>query len=346
MSKQLGNSPDPLDLIAKYGADGVRVGMLLSAPAGNDLLFDEGLCQQGRNFANKIWNAFRLVKGLEVDDKLPQPSSSALAVRWFESKFSSMLNEINSSYDQFRISEALMTTYKLIWDEFCSWYLEIVKPAYGEAIDAKTYNQTIEFFDKIARVVHPFMPFISEELWHLFDSRSDGDTIMKESWPVDTTIDSELIDSIELQKEIITAIRSFRKEKNIPVKDGLDLLITGKSGDIGSDSDIVKKLANLNRLEKSDSKPGSGHSFMVRTVELFIPYEEEIDKDEMSQKIQEELKYTKGFLNSIEKKLGNARFVENAPDKVVDLERKKKDDALKKIEALERQLKELSQHSV
>ena len=338
MSKSLGNSPDPLDLIRIYGADGVRVGMLLSAPAGNDLLFDESLCEQGRNFANKIWNAFRLVKGWEVEDALEQPAASAVSVRWFRSQLSETIGQINKSYEEFRISEALMSTYKLIWDEFCSWYLEMIKPAYQQPVDRQSYEATIAFFEDIIKLLHPFMPFISEEIWQQLGQRQDKATIIWETWPVAREIDVDLLADFEIAREVIAGVRNFRKEKNVAQKESLQLFVRGKEKENSVFGEVICKLTNLEEIVPTAEKKEQAYSFVVRTDEYFIPMEASIDIEEEIAKVKKELDYTKGFLASIEKKLSNERFVNSAPQQVVEMERKKKADAEARLRVLEEQL--------
>ena len=333
MSKSLGNSPDPIELIDRYGADGVRMGMMLSAPAGNDILFDDALCEQGRNFNNKIWNAFRLVKGWTVDDNLPQPESARIATEWF----ASMLNRVNAEmadlFTKYRISEALMAVYKLFWDEFSSWYLEMIKPGYQQPIDRKSYDATLGFFDALLKLLHPFMPFITEELWqHLYD-RKEGESIMIEQIPAAGTIDSDLLAAIERAKEIIAGVRTVRLQKNIPNKEPLTLQAVG-SHDNRCDA-IITKLGNLSAIETVTAKDATAASFMVGTTEYAVPLGNNIDVEAEIKKLEEELNYQQGFLRSVLAKLGNERFVNNAPAKVVEMERKKQADAESKIKSLE-----------
>ena len=333
MSKSLGNSPDPIEHIDRYGADGVRMGMMLSAPAGNDILFDDALCEQGRNFNNKIWNAFRLVKGWTVDDNLPQPESARIATEWF----ASMLNRVNAEmadlFTKYRISEALMAVYKLFWDEFSSWYLEMIKPGYQQPIDRKSYDATLGFFDALLKLLHPFMPFITEELWqHLYD-RKEGESIMIEQIPAAGTIDSDLLAAIERAKEIIAGVRTVRLQKNIPNKEPLTLQAVG-SHDNRCDA-IISKLGNLSTIETVTAKDATAASFMVGTTEYAVPLGNNIDVEAEIKKLEEELNYQQGFLRSVLAKLGNERFVNNAPAKVVEMERKKQADAESKIKSLE-----------
>ena len=337
MSKSLGNSPDPLDLIDKYGADGVRVGMLLSSPAGNDLPFDSSQCEQGRNFSNKIWNAFRLVNSWDVQD-IKQPNYAAKGIEWFKSKFNKTLSEINDSYDKFRISEALMSTYKLVWDDFCSWYLEIVKPPYQQPIDAITYKETLSIFESLLKVMHPFTPFISEEIWHLIGDKKDEDCIMVAEWPTLGDVDEDLLSNFILAEEVITNIRNIRKEKNIANKVALDLIVIDNEKANRSFDPIISKISNLSSLEYVDHKVDNAFSFVLKSNEYFVPFNEDIDVKAEIEKIEQELKYTKGFLISVSKKLSNERFVSNAPEKVVAIEKKKMADAEAKVKILEEKL--------
>ena len=341
MSKTLGNSPDPLDLIKKHGADGVRVGMLLTAPAGNDLPFDEALCEQGRNFSNKIWNALRLVKGWKQDDTLETPEHSKLAIGWFEDKLNETLTEIEKNFTAYRISDALMATYKLIWDDFCSWYLEMVKPAYQQPIDAYTLEKTVELFEKLMKILHPFMPFITEEIWHLLRERKDGDDIIVASMPVARAFDAQNLKAFERAGQIIIALRNLRKDKNIPNKDPLVLKV--KSGPMAECRfyPVISKLGNLSMVETVTEKPDGVMVFTVGSQEFYVPINESLDLEAEIKKIEEELKYTLGFLKSVQKKLSNERFVNNAPAAVVEKERQKQADAEARIKVLEEQLKEL-----
>ncbi|MBL4624053.1 MAG: class I tRNA ligase family protein, partial [Flavobacteriales bacterium] len=339
MSKSLGNSPDPIDLIHKYSADGVRVGMLLCSPAGNDLPFDEQLCEQGRNFTNKIWNAFRLIKSWEVHDKIDQPESSKVAINWFNAKFSETLITIEDQYSKYRISDALMATYRLVWDDFCSWYLEMIKPAYQSPIDKATIDATIAIFEKLLHVLHPFTPFITEEIWSLIAEREELDCVMLASWPVKEDVNKELIANFEHTTKVISEIRSFKKNKNIPQKDSIHLSIReNKTLDKSLDV-ITKKMCNISELRYVDAKVDNAFSFIVNTNEYFIPIEEGmIDVVVEKKKLEEELTRTKGFLNGVVKKLGNERFVQNAPEQVVVIERQKQADAEAKIKVIEEQL--------
>jgi valyl-tRNA synthetase len=343
MSKSLGNSPDPLDLITKYGADGVRVGMLFSSPAGNDLLFDESLCEQGRNFSNKIWNAFRLVKGWEIDNK-PQPESSKIAIEWFESKINTVILELNESYEKFKLSEMLMALYKFVWDDFCAWYLEIIKPPYGENIDEATYKKTIFYFEKIVALLHPLMPFITEEIWHLLaDRKSAKESCVVANWPVSVTIDSRILIEFQAASDVIINIRNIRKSNNIPFKDKINLVVNQKSISDKKFDSLVVKLCNIDTMVYSNEKPKNSFSFLSSGNEFFVPFTDKIDAATEIIKITEELNYTKGFLTSVEKKLGNEKFVSNAPETVLEIERKKQVDAIYKIQNLEEKLMGLAQ---
>ena len=332
MSKSLGNSPDPLDLIDRFGADGVRMGLMLGAPAGNDIMYDDSLCEQGRNFCNKIWNAFRLVKGWSVDSQKPQPEASRLAVDWFNSKLQQCLIETNDLMGKFRISEALMVVYKLFWDEFSAWYLEIIKPSYGSPIDKTTYDATIGFFDVLLKLLHPFMPFITEELWQNLEPRQEGESIMISQLPKVLNFDNEIIKDFEVLKEIIAGIRTIRKQKNIPQKDALQILVKGEHN--GYVNCILEKIGNLSSVVESDEKPAGVVSFIVGATEYSIPIQQSINVDEELKKLNEDLVYYNKFLESVRKKLSNEKFVANAPEKVVALERKKELDALDKINTL------------
>ena len=335
MSKSLGNSPDPIELMEKYGADGVRVGMLLCAPAGNDLPFDEGLCEQGRNFSNKIWNAFRLIKGWEVSD-CEQPESAKQAIIWFENKINKAIIEIDESYTKYRISEALMSTYKLIWDDFCSWYLEIVKPNYGSPIDNITYQKTIQQLEKILKLLHPFMPFLSEEIWHLVKEREED--IIIANWPKAGAIDTSLLYDFETITEVIAGIRTIRKRENIPNKEPLSLEVINHQIQSNNLNTIIAKLGNLSVINTIAEKPASSFSFMVKSNEFFIPIGNTIDVTFELEKLQKELDYNKGFLNSVESKLNNERFVTSAPKQVIANEKNKLADAKAKIEILENKI--------
>ena len=341
MSKSLGNSPDPLDLIDKFGADGVRMGMMLSAPAGNDILFDESLCEQGRNFNNKIWNAFRLVKGWETAD-IEQPKSAEIAVKWFDAKLKEVNEEMQKQFKDYRISEALMTVYKLFWDEFSSWYLEMVKPAYGQPIDQKSYDATLRFFDALLKMLHPFMPFITEELWqHIYD-RKDGESIMREKLeiPAPTAEEQKLAADIEAVKQIIAGVRTVRNQKNIAQKEQLSLQVVGKN-DFEAYNDVTLKMANLDKIEVIAEKSADASSFMVGTDEFAVPLGDLIDVAAEIEKAEAQLKHLEGFLVGVRKKLSNENFVAHAPEKVVALERKKESDSVEKIAALKATIEEL-----
>ena len=341
MSKSLGNSPDPLDLIDKFGADGVRMGMMLSAPAGNDILFDESLCEQGRNFNNKIWNAFRLVKGWETAD-IEQPKSAEIAVKWFDAKLKEVNEEMQKQFKDYRISEALMTVYKLFWDEFSSWYLEMVKPAYGQPIDQKSYDATLKFFDALLKMLHPFMPFITEELWqHIYD-RKDGESIMREKLeiPAPTAEEQKLAADIEAVKQIIAGVRTVRNQKNIAQKEQLSLQVVGKN-DFEAYNDVTLKMANLDKIEVIAEKSADASSFMVGTDEFAVPLGDLIDVAAEIEKAEAQLKHLEGFLMGVRKKLSNENFVAHAPEKVVALERKKESDSVEKIAALKATIEEL-----
>lgn len=341
MSKSLGNSPDPLVLIDKFGADGVRMGMMLSAPAGNDILFDESLCEQGRNFNNKIWNAFRLVKGWETAD-IEQPKSAEIAVKWFDAKLKEVNEEMQKQFKDYRISEALMTVYKLFWDEFSSWYLEMVKPAYGQPIDQKSYDATLRFFDALLKMLHPFMPFITEELWqHIYD-RKDGESIMREKLdiPAPTTEEQKLAADIEAVKQIIAGVRTVRNQKNIAQKEQLSLQVVGKN-DFEAYNDVTLKMANLDKIEVIAEKSADASSFMVGTDEFAVPLGDLIDVAAEIEKAEAQLKHLEGFLMGVRKKLSNENFVAHAPEKVVTLERKKESDSVEKIAALKATIEEL-----
>lgn len=341
MSKSLGNSPDPLDLIDKFGADGVRMGMMLSAPAGNDILFDESLCEQGRNFNNKIWNAFRLVKGWETAD-IEQPKSAEIAVKWFDAKLKEVNEEMQKQFKDYRISEALMTVYKLFWDEFSSWYLEMVKPAYGQPIDQKSYDATLRFFDALLKMLHPFMPFITEELWqHIYD-RKDGESIMREKLeiPAPTAEEQKLAADIEAVKQIIAGVRTVRNQKNIAQKEQLSLQVVGKN-DFEAYNDVTLKMANLDKIEVIAEKSADASSFMVGTDEFAVPLGDLIDVAAEIEKAEAQLKHLEGFLMGVRKKLSNENFVAHAPEKVVALEHKKESDSVEKIAALKATIEEL-----
>ena len=339
MSKSLGNSPDPLELIEKHGADGVRVGMLLCAPAGNDLPFDENLCEQGRNFSNKIWNAFRLIKGWEVSN-ISQEDASKDAIKWFENKRDKTIKNINQAFSKYRISEALMFTYKLVWDDFCSLYLEIIKPEYQQPIDRKTYESTIKFLDDILKLLHPFMPFLSEELWHQIKDREED--IIISSWPKIKDIDEQLINDFENTIEIVSGIRNIRKQKNITKKEKLELLIIEKIESKNNLQSIIIKLGHLSSIKHTDTKVESAFSFMVKSNQYFIPLLDNFDKESELEKLHKDLEYTKGFYKIVEGKLSNEKFVKNAPEQLVQNEKNKLKDAKEKIRILTEKINSLS----
>ena len=341
MSKSLGNSPDPLDLIDKYGADGVRMGMMLSAPAGNDILFDDALCEQGRNFNNKIWNAFRLVKGWNVAD-VEQPEYAKLATEWFDAMLAKTTTEVNDLFEKYRLSEALMAVYKLFWDEFSSWYLEMIKPAYGQPIDKATYGKTLDFFDTLLKLLHPFIPFITEELWqHLYD-RKEGESIMVQTLQAAPSYDERIIRLFEEAKEIIGGIRAIRLQKNIAQKEALSLEIVGENPAATTFKDIIAKLCNLSSISTVSTKAEGAASFMVGTTEFAVPLGSLINVEEELKKLEADLKYQEGFLQSVLKKLGNEKFVSKAPANVIEMERKKQADAETKIAALKESIAALS----
>ncbi|WP_321515159.1 valine--tRNA ligase [Marinifilum fragile] len=338
MSKSLGNSPDPLDLIAKYGADGVRVGMLLCSPAGGDLLFDENLPEQGRNFTTKIWNAFRLVKGWEVAD-IDQPESARIATEVFHARLNKTMETLDEQFKQYRISEALMTVYTLFRDEFSSWYLEMVKPGYQQPIDKKTYEATVGLFEKLMQLLHPFMPFLTEEIYQLLADRNEEDSIMISVMPKPEAYNAALLEKFEQVKEVIVAVRNIRKQKNIAFKDELAMNYMVKEGDYDTAFDtVIAKMCNLNEISSANGEMTGAMSFIVKSVEYFIPLGDLVDVEEELKKMEEELKYTQGFLASVQKKMSNERFVNNAPAKVVEMEKKKMADAEAKIKVLEERI--------
>ncbi|MGI9593568.1 MAG: valine--tRNA ligase [Patiriisocius sp.] len=342
MSKSLGNSPDALKLIETYSADGVRVGLLLSAAAGNDLMFDTALCQQGKGFSNKIWNAFKLTQSWEIDTTISQPESSKIAVNWYQSRLQQTLVEIEDHYNKYRISDALMASYKLVWDDFCGWLLEIVKPAYQAPIDKQTYDSVIAIFEDNLRILHPFMPFLTEELWHTIASRTPQEALIVNHWPKTTPIQTSLLTDFEFAAEVISGIRTIRKEKNIAFKDAISLSVINTEK-INSQFDvIIKKLGNISEITQVSSGVEGALTFRVKSNQYFIPILGTIDIAQEIQKLKEELKYTQGFLKSVQGKLENEKFVSGAPQKVVDNERKKEADALAKITTIERSIKNLS----
>ncbi len=340
MSKMLGNSPDPLELIAQYGADGVRMGLMLAAPAGNDIMYDDKLVEQGRNFCNKIWNAFRLVKGWEVDDKLEQPAGSAKAINWFGAQLDRTLAEVEDSFKKFRLNEALMAVYKLFWDEFSSWYLEMVKPAYQKPIDKATYEATLGYFDTLLRLLHPFMPFITEELWQHLAERQDGDSIMYALLPEPKAYDEKLISDMDYAKEVINGVRGVRAKKNITQKD--QLVLNAVSDKALPDAELISKLGNLEAINVGVAKDPAAATFMVGTDEFNVPLTQNIDVEAELQKLAKDLEYEKGFKASIQKKLSNERFVNNAPAKVVEMERKKLSDCESRMASLQARIDALT----
>lgn len=341
MSKSLGNSPDPIGLIEQYGADGVRMGMLFSSPAGNDLLFDEQLCEQGRNFCNKIWNAFRLTQSWSVDENIEQPATAKTAIDWFKTNMNKSLADIENNFEKYRLADSLKSIYRLIWDDFCSWYLEIIKPPYQQPIDKKTYDTTIDFFDKLLKMLHPFMPFITEDIYQHLQKEDAPQSIMIAKMPKSGAFDKNIISQFEVAKEVIINIRNLRQEKNIPNKQPLNLLIRKnfeESPDVTYD-DIVIKLCNLNSIEYTENKVSDALSFLVKTTEFYIPVTQEIDTDEEIKNLEQDLEYYQNFLKSVEKKLSNEKFVNNAPADVVERERKKQSDAASKIKVIEERLR-------
>ncbi|MCR4816771.1 MAG: class I tRNA ligase family protein, partial [Bacteroidales bacterium] len=350
MSKSLGNSPDPIELIEKYGADGVRMGMLLTAPAGNDLPFDESICEQGRNFANKIWNALRLVKGWQVETENEnknenEKGNNEVAVEWMEQRMACVLEQIEKDFDHYRLSEALMSTYKLVWDDFCSWYLEMVKPAYGTPIDRETYQATISIFERLMCMLHPFMPFVTEEIWHLLNENESGNlraesSIMIQHMPVSVFFDQRMLDDCDMAREVIAGVRNVRNSRGLSPKEALELFVVcgdGKQMNARFDG-IIKKLANVSGINYTATKPDGAISFMIGTTECFVPMSQNVDVEAEAKKLEEELKYAEGFLASVMKKLSNEKFVNGAPEKVVAVERQKKADAETKIAALKERL--------
>jgi valyl-tRNA synthetase len=345
MSKSLGNSPDPLDLIAKYGADGVRVGMLLCSPAGNDLLFDESTCEQGRNFSNKVWNAFRLVKGFEVAD-IAQPETNKTSISWFENKFNQQLESLNDLYSKYRMSEALMVTYKLVWDDFCAWYLEMIKPEFIDGkslpIDRATYEATIVFFEKLLKVMHPWMPFVTEEIWHLIKERTEKECLIVAEWPKPQKADSVILSQFEVVMEVISSIRNLRKQKNISPKEKIDLYEKVNQGEIIKTYDgIISKLCNLGKFEYVNEKVENAFSFVMKHAEYFVPLSQNIDVDAEKERLAKDLEYNRGFLKSVQVKLANEKFVANAKPELIANEKKKQADAEAKIKAIEEQLASL-----
>ncbi|PQB03770.1 valine--tRNA ligase [Aureitalea marina] len=341
MSKSLGNSPDPIDLMDQYGADGVRVGMLLSSPAGNDLMFDEELCKQGSGFVNKIWNAYRLISGWEVSSEIQSTKTDEVSLLWFENKFAQALSEIEDHYSKYRISDALMTTYKLVWDDYCSWLLELVKPAYGQPIAKATFSRIIGVLENNLRVLHPFIPFISEEIWHDISDRNKDEALIVASWPSDNSFDAQLITDFDFVKEVVSGVRSIRKEKNISFKETINLQVLNAENFRTDLDPVIAKLGNIESLEYIADKPDSALTFRVGANEYFIPIEGSVDLEAEIAKLTEELSYTEGFLRSVQKKLSNQRFVDNAPAQVVEVERKKEADALARIDTIKASLERL-----
>lgn len=340
MSKSLGNSPDPLDLIDKFGADGVRCGLLLSAAAGNDIMFDEELCNQGKGFANKIWNAFRLIKGWEVTD-IEQPLNAKVAIEWFDNKFQKTLAEVNDDFEKYRISDALMATYKLVWDDFCSWYLEMIKPAYQQPIDRATFDKTISILEDLLKLLHPFMPFLTEEVWQLITDRTPEEALVIATYPTQTNYDPKIITDFEFATEVISGIRTIRKEKNIPFRDQIELKLINNEKTADYFDPIITKLGNISNLEYIDGAVNGALTFRVKSNEYFVPIAGNINIDEEIEKLTAELEYTKGFLASVNKKLSNERFVAGAPEQVIAIEKKKQADALAKIATLEQSIASL-----
>ena len=339
MSKSLGNSPDPIELIDKFGADGVRMGMMLSAPAGNDILFDEALCEQGRNFCNKIWNALRLVKGWNVDENAAQPEAAKMAIEWFDARFNQVLAETNDNIDKYRLSDALMGIYKLTWDDFCSWYLEMVKAPQGQGVDVVTYAATIYFFEKLMLLLHPFMPFITEEIWHAIDIREEGDDIIIAQQPQSQDFDEAILKQFEFTQEVINNVRKVRSDKNIAFRDAIQLVVKGTAN---NDFDcVIAKLCNVSEVSYVAEAPAGAFGFIVGSTEFFVPLTGSVDVEAEIKKLEEELRYAQGFLKSVEAKLANERFVNGAPAAVVEKERKKKADAEAKIAVIEQQLASL-----
>ncbi len=345
MSKSLGNSPDPLDLITKYSADGVRVGMLLASPAGNDLLFDESHCEQGRNFANKIWNAFRLIKGWSTNDQ-KQSNSDKISIEWFRARFNEQLDIINDHYSKYRMSDALMASYKLIWDDFCSWYLEMIKPEFidGNAapVCKETLEATINFFEEILKVIHPWMPFISEELWHLLKERKAGECLIVTPWPVYSSPDKKLLSGFEIASEIVQQIRNIRQQKNISPRDPLQLFVKKDSAFDSRFNDTIVRLSNLSRFENTEEKPANALSLLVKQFEFYLPLTGAIDIEAEKDRLGKELEYNKGFLKSVQAKLANERFVSNAKPEIFENEKKKQADAEAKIKSIEQQIASLN----
>ena len=338
MSKSLGNSPEPLELIEKFGADGVRVGLLLSASAGNDIMFDEELCNQGKAFTNKIWNAFKLIKGWEVSDAIPQPESSKVAIEWYETKLQRTLTEIEENFDKYRISDALMAIYKLVWDDFCSWFLEMIKPAYQQPIDKVTFEKAIEMLENNLKLLHPFMPFLTEEIWQHIAERTPEQALIVSEWPKAKAYDEKLISDFDFTIEVISGIRTIRKDKNIPFKDTMELRVVNNENASTYFDSVISKLGNITSLEYVSEKVDGALSYRVKSNEYFIPITGNIDIEAEIAKLTEELNYTKGFLKSVEAKLSNEKFVAGAPEKVLEMEHKKQADSLAKIATIEQSI--------
>jgi valyl-tRNA synthetase len=341
MSKSLGNSPDALGLIKEYGADGVRVGLLLSSAAGNDLMFEEELCQQGKGFVNKIWNAFRLIKGWEIDETITQPAACAQGLEWYQSRFNQAVAEIDDHFSKYRISDALMAIYKLVWNDFCGWLLEIVKPAYQQPIDRATYDAIISTLEDNLRILHPFIPFASEEIWQTIATRTPEEALIISEWPKEGKVNEQLIADFDYASQVISGIRTIRKSKNIAFKDSIEVHVLKNEESTAAFDTIISKLGNVSEIAFAKAPLDGALSFRVKSNEYFIPLEGAIDVDAEIAKIEEELKYTKGFLVSVSKKLSNERFVSNAPEQVVTIEKQKMADAESKIEALEKRMASL-----
>jgi len=340
MSKSLGNSPDPLDLIDKFGADGVRVGLLLSASAGNDILFDEELCNQGKAFANKIWNAFRLIKGWEVAD-IEQPDYAKKAIAWYEAKLQKTLAEIEDHFEKYRISDAIMAIYKLVWDDFCSWFLEMIKPAYQQLIDRATFDKAIEMLESNLKLLHPFMPFLTEEIWQYIAERTPEQALIIAQWPEIKPFDEKLIADFDFAAEVIAGVRTIRKDKNIPQKDAIELKVVNNDKSSEYFDSVITKLGNVSSLEYVSDKVNGALTFRVKSNEYFVPVTGSVSVEEEIAKLSQELEYSKGFLKSVQAKLSNEKFVGSAPEKVVAMERQKEADALAKIATIEQSLASL-----
>ncbi len=341
MSKSLGNSPDPLDLIEKFGADGVRCGLLLSASAGNDILFDEELCNQGKSFSNKIWNAFRLIKGWEISDTIEQPEAAKVAIKWYENKLQKALAEIEDHFEKYRISDALMTIYKLVWDDFCSWFLEMIKPGYQQPIDAKTFQSAIEMLETNLKLLHPFMPFLTEEIWQHIKERSKEEALIISTWPEIKEFDSKIIEDFEFATEVIAGIRTIRKDKNISFKEEISLSVINNENTSDFFNSIIQKLGNISTIDTISEQVSGALSYRVKSNEYFIPISGSVNVEEEIKKLEDELKYLQGFLKSVQAKLSNEKFVNGAPEQVIANERKKESDALAKIATIELSLKGL-----